>query len=78
MIFLYNFGIILYHFGIWLASFFNVKAGIWLKGRQSLFEIIDNQSFIKKGENNKIVWIHVASLGEFEQGRPLAFHKRRE
>ncbi len=71
MIFLYNFGIILYRFGIWIASFFNVKALLWLRGRHYLFKIIENQSFIKKSETRKIIWIHVASLGEFEQGRPL-------
>jgi 3-deoxy-D-manno-octulosonic-acid transferase len=77
MIFLYNFGILAYRFGIWVASFFNVKARLWLEGRQSLFEIIENQSFIKKNENSKIVWIHVASLGEFEQGRPLMEHLKK-
>jgi 3-deoxy-D-manno-octulosonic-acid transferase len=71
MIFLYNFGIHLYHFGIWVASFFNPKARLWLQGRQNLFQTIENQSFIKKNENRKVLWIHVASLGEFEQGRPL-------
>ena len=71
MIFLYNLGILGYRFGIWLASFFNAKARLWLQGRQNLFKTIENQSFIKKDKTNKIVWIHVASLGEFEQGRPL-------
>jgi 3-deoxy-D-manno-octulosonic-acid transferase len=71
MVFLYNFGILLYHFGIWLVSFFNAKARLWLQGRQHLFETLENQSFIKKNKSSKIVWMHVASLGEFEQGRPL-------
>ncbi|MEY4933694.1 MAG: hypothetical protein RIS64_53 [Bacteroidota bacterium] len=71
MIFLYNFGIYFYRFGIWIASFFNAKARLWIRGRQSLFETIENQWFIKKNKTSKIVWIHVASLGEFEQGRPL-------
>jgi 3-deoxy-D-manno-octulosonic-acid transferase len=71
MLFLYNFGIQLYYSCIWLASFFNTKARLWLQGRQHLFEALENQSFIKKNKSIKIVWMHVASLGEFEQGRPL-------
>jgi 3-deoxy-D-manno-octulosonic-acid transferase len=71
MIFLYNLGIALYRFGIWIASFFNMKARLWLQGRQNLFKNIENQWFIKKNRTHKIIWMHVASLGEFEQGRPL-------
>jgi 3-deoxy-D-manno-octulosonic-acid transferase len=71
MLFLYNFGIYLYRFGIWIASFFNAKARLWITGRQNLFKNIENQWFIKKNKTHKIIWIHVASLGEFEQGRPL-------
>lgn len=78
MIFLYNFGIYLYYFGIWITSFFNKKAQLWRKGRQHLFKRIENQTIIKKNKNSKIVWIHVASLGEFEQGRPLIEHLKKE
>lgn len=78
MIFLYNFGIYLYYFGIWITSFFNKKAQLWRKGRQHLFKRIENQTIIKKKKNSKIVWIHVASLGEFEQGRPLIEHLKKE
>jgi 3-deoxy-D-manno-octulosonic-acid transferase len=78
MIFLYHFGIYLYYFGIWVASFFNEKARLWRQGRQHLFKSIENQAIIKKNKNSKIVWIHVASLGEFEQGRPLIEHLKKE
>lgn len=59
--FLYNIGIKLYYFVIWLASFFNTKAGLWINGRR--------QQKIKP--LNSSIWFHFASLGEFEQGRPI-------
>jgi 3-deoxy-D-manno-octulosonic-acid transferase len=59
--FLYNIGIKLYYFAIWLASFFNAKANLWIKGRKQ-------QKF---GHFNGSIWFHFASLGEFEQGRPI-------
>lgn len=61
MFLVYNIGIRLYYLLIWLASFFNHKAKLWIKGRS-------NQSFIRY-ENS--IWFHFASLGEFEQGRPV-------
>ncbi|MCC8410319.1 3-deoxy-D-manno-octulosonic acid transferase [Mucilaginibacter sp. UR6-1] len=46
---------------IWLASFFNQKAKLWINGRkQQVFVRCDNS-----------IWFHFASLGEFEQGRPV-------
>jgi len=59
--FLYNIGIKLYYFAIWLASFFNAKAGLWINGRRHQ----------KLGRFNSSIWFHFASLGEFEQGRPI-------
>ncbi|MFN4255794.1 MAG: 3-deoxy-D-manno-octulosonic acid transferase [Saprospiraceae bacterium] len=52
---------------IWLASFFNPKARKWLVGRRDWRGQIA-QNFRKKG---KTLWLHAASLGEFEQGRPV-------
>jgi 3-deoxy-D-manno-octulosonic-acid transferase len=59
---LYNFFIILYSLGIYLASIFNKKAKLWAKGR-AVFPTLN----LKK----KSIWMHCASLGEFEQGRPV-------
>jgi 3-deoxy-D-manno-octulosonic-acid transferase len=59
--FLYNIGIKLYYFAVWLASFFNAKAGLWIKGRRQ-------QKFTSFSSS---IWFHFASLGEFEQGRPI-------
>ena len=64
---LYNFGIWVYYLGIWVASFFNKKAKLWIDGRKDIFAKIKSQNL----DNQKIIWFHCASLGEFEQGRPL-------
>lgn len=64
---LYNFGIKFYRFLILAASIFNKKACLMIKGRKALLKNIESQ--INKNDN--IIWFHCASLGEFEQGRPL-------
>jgi 3-deoxy-D-manno-octulosonic-acid transferase len=61
MLLLYNVGIKLYFLLIRLASFFNTKAKLWIKGRK-------NSALIRYPES---IWFHFASLGEFEQGRPV-------
>jgi 3-deoxy-D-manno-octulosonic-acid transferase len=61
MLLLYRITIHLYHFGIWLASFFNKKASLWIEGRKA-------QKLVTLKES---IWFHFASLGEFEQGRPV-------
>ncbi len=70
MVYLYNIGIRIYFCLIWLASFFSPKAQKWIKGRigwrQKLRAFSSTIS-----STNKVVWVHCASLGEFEQGRPV-------
>ncbi|MGY3210975.1 3-deoxy-D-manno-octulosonic acid transferase [Mucilaginibacter sp. HD30] len=61
MLLLYNTTIHIYYMLICLASLFNNKAALWLRGRK-------HQS-IK--QHKKSLWFHFASLGEFEQGRPV-------
>ncbi|MGI4021325.1 MAG: 3-deoxy-D-manno-octulosonic acid transferase [Janthinobacterium lividum] len=61
MLFLYQLTVQLYHIGIWLASFFNQKARFWIDGRRTQKPVTINTS----------IWFHFASLGEFEQGRPV-------
>ena len=65
---LYNFSILLYVFAVRIASLFNPKAQLWLKGRKDIFEKL--RAAIPAGDIS-LVWFHCASLGEFEQGRPL-------
>lgn len=67
MQFIYNISIFLYSAAIRMASLFNNKAKRWIKGRENLFRNL--ASTIKK--DKPITWFHCASLGEFEQGRPL-------
>lgn len=50
-----------------IAALFNPKAKKWVKGRKHIFQKLE--AAIPTGE--KIIWVHCASLGEFEQGRPL-------
>jgi 3-deoxy-D-manno-octulosonic-acid transferase len=67
MLLLYNFGITLYSMIIHIASFFNLKAKLFWKGRENIFNVIAK----KVDGNQKHVWFHFASLGEFEQGRTV-------
>ena len=64
---LYNIFINIYPLAIKIAALFNNKASDWVKGRKGIFEAL--QASIKK--EDKIIWMHCASLGEFEQGRPV-------
>ncbi len=67
MAFIYQVGIIIYGILIRFASVFNNKARLFVKGRQNWESKLKNQILI--GHN--YLWFHCASLGEFEQGRPL-------
>ena len=67
MAFLYNIGIRAYGLGIKLAAPFNEKASLLSKGRRQTRKQIRE---FKRG-NERLVWFHAASLGEFEQGRPV-------
>ncbi|MGL6266802.1 MAG: 3-deoxy-D-manno-octulosonic acid transferase, partial [Chitinophagaceae bacterium] len=68
MLQLYNFSLFLYTLGIRIASGWNPKAGLWINGRKNIFTLLEkNFSNVRK----KTIWMHCASLGEFEQGRPL-------
>ncbi len=67
MRFFYNLFIWTYGFVIGFVSLFNHKASLWVNGRKQIFKKIEDS--LKP--NEKIIWFHCASLGEFEQGRPL-------
>ena len=57
----------LYAFGAWVSSFFNPKIKKLIEGHSKIMTTVRNGIH----ENDRVVWFHVASLGEFEQGRPL-------
>ena len=67
--FLYNLGIHLFKLGLQLASPFNPKAKLWLEGRRNWQVNLRKKVEVLKLEN--AIWFHCASLGEFEQGRPV-------
>jgi len=67
--------LILYNLFIWiaqlvyrLAAVFHTKAQLFVSGRSGLFNKLE---LALKENKNPLVWIHCASLGEFEQGRPI-------
>jgi 3-deoxy-D-manno-octulosonic-acid transferase len=66
-IILYNLFLWLYRIGIQLVSPWNKKASHWITGRKGLFKTIETAGI----KGTKRVWMHCASLGEFEQGRPV-------
>jgi len=64
---IYNLAIHLLTFAIRLAALKNPKARLWVEGRKKLIRRIRAE----KEPAEKTIWFHCASLGEFEQGRPL-------
>ncbi len=70
----YHFAILLYTFGIRVAALFLPKARKWVAGRRDWRKRY-SADFQKKSQ---VLWVHAASLGEFEQGRPVieAFRKQ--
>ncbi len=69
MIIFYHLFLLVYKAGIYIVSFGNRKAKLWIRGRRSIFKKLRKTT--AGFSNEKIVWMHCASLGEFEQGRPL-------
>jgi 3-deoxy-D-manno-octulosonic-acid transferase len=67
LLLIYNSFIALYRFAVWISSFKNEKADKWLAGRKDWRNKMATQ--LKAGETR--IWVHCASLGEFEQGKPL-------
>ena len=66
MLLIYNISLRLYFCAVYIASFFSKKAQLWLNGRKNVvYEKLE-----------KSIWFHFASLGEFEQGRPVLEHFR--
>ena len=64
---LYTISIHFYVITIHIASIFNAKANLWVKGRKNIFQKLAKLT----KEDQDIVWFHCASLGEFEQGKPI-------
>lgn len=71
---MYELFIILYNIGVWVASFFSKKVRTMWKGEHRTFRVLRE----KIDPNAMYIWFHAASLGEFEQGRPIMEAIRRE
>lgn len=75
-------GYLLYHIGLWMyallvrvASIWNPKARLFLNGRKDLRNTISSKL---SSETRERIWFHCASLGEFEQARPIMERLKRE
>lgn len=64
---LYRFGVQCYGILLRLAAAYHPKARLWVAGRRGWQERIKNRLSVDR----PTVWFHTASLGEFEQGRPI-------
>jgi 3-deoxy-D-manno-octulosonic-acid transferase len=65
--FIYNIGIFLAGIALKLGALFNNKLKKGVEGRKSTFKILKDSI----SENDKTLWFHCASLGEYEQGLPV-------
>ena len=71
---LYNICILLYAQIVKIVALWDKKARQWVEGRKGIFERMARSI----DKSDKILWLHVASLGEFEQGRPIIEQVRKE
>lgn len=71
---IYNIVIYFVLWGIAIASLFNEKVRKMWRGEREAFRILKQ----KVDPNAKYIWFHAASLGEFEQGRPLMERIRKD
>lgn len=73
---LYNIAVGAYTAGIHLATPFNPKAKLMVEGRRH--SVLDATEVISSDITRRVILIHVASLGEFEQARPIIERLRQE
>ena len=71
---LYSIAIFLYGGLIKIYSLFNSKAQLFVAGRKNVFPNLEKLNL----QSKSVIWIHVASLGEFEQGRPIIEQLRKK
>ena len=64
---MYNFVIFLYSLVVRIISPFHRKARLMVKGHKETYKKLKKEI----DPNSRYIWIHAASLGEFEQGRPI-------
>lgn len=71
---MYNLLLYIYELGIFVASFFSKKVNNMWRGEREAFGILKR----KVDPTAQYAWFHAASLGEFEQGRPIIEKYRRK
>jgi len=71
---IYNLAIRIYLLGVKLAGLFSDKPAKMVKGHREAFDLLKT----KIDRTARYIWFHAASLGEFEQGRPLIERIRKE
>ena len=71
---MYTLIIYLYRLGVMTASLFNEKVRKMWHGERAAFSVLKQ----KVDPTARYIWFHAASLGEFEQGRPIIEQLRRE
>ncbi len=71
---MYNLAIYIYSYGAKFAALFSKKIKKLVEGQRHTFDILRKGI----GADDRVVWFHAASLGEFEQGRPIMERLRRE
>ena len=65
---LYQLFLILYAIAFRIAALFNNKAKLGLRGRKNILSTIRSNN---PASGQQVIWMHCASVGEFEQGRPV-------
>lgn len=70
---MYNIVIYIYLIGVAIASCFNKKVKKMWAGERQAIKVLRE----KVDPNARYIWFHAASLGEFEQGRPLMEYLRK-
>jgi 3-deoxy-D-manno-octulosonic-acid transferase len=64
---IYQLGTFIYFLMVRIASLWNPKAKLFIQGRKKSWELLNGF----EAEGKEVYWFHCASLGEFEQARPL-------
>ncbi|CAC9974219.1 3-deoxy-D-manno-octulosonic acid transferase [Flavobacterium panici] len=67
MLFLYNLAVSLAAFFLKIVALFSPKIKLFVEGRKNVFSILEE----KIKPEDKTIWFHAASLGEYEQGLPV-------
>ena len=74
MLLLYKLGIRIYYLLVLFASIGNEKARKWINGRRTWAAAMEGMF----DRDDRVIWFHCASLGEFEQGRPIIEKVRKD